>query len=124
MQWGSEWLISRIRPREEAVVVSENVKGKIGKARQMSGVAVRVSAALVSSVIAVTTQLADTIADEVRATPAGKKIDEVVRGNELREKVGRMWGPPIFLLFFFFFFFFFFFSLFVCSLLTTHTHTH
>ncbi len=74
MHWGSNWLISRIKPKEQPVEVSERLETNIRRAKQISGVAVTVSAALVTSVIGMTSQMANIIASEVKNTDIGKKL--------------------------------------------------
>lgn len=74
MHWGSNWLISRIKPKEQPVEVSERLETNIKRAKQISGVAVTVSAALVTSVIGMTSQMANIIASEVKNTDLGKKL--------------------------------------------------
>eukprot|EP00163_Fabomonas_tropica_P004846 TRINITY_DN1430_c0_g1_i9.p1 TRINITY_DN1430_c0_g1~~TRINITY_DN1430_c0_g1_i9.p1 ORF type:complete len:242 (-),score=56.39 TRINITY_DN1430_c0_g1_i9:181-906(-) len=78
LRWGGNFLISKLKPNETPTKVSERVENNVQKAKTFSHVAVKVSATLVSGVVAMTQQIANTLADELKDTDLGKKAGSAV----------------------------------------------
>eukprot|EP00002_Diphylleia_rotans_P002884 TRINITY_DN1187_c0_g1_i1.p1 TRINITY_DN1187_c0_g1~~TRINITY_DN1187_c0_g1_i1.p1 ORF type:complete len:256 (+),score=67.34 TRINITY_DN1187_c0_g1_i1:48-815(+) len=71
---GSKFVISKVKPVESPVKVSESTKSAIRSAKMASVSAISVSAALVTGAVAMSASLATALAKSFSTTDAGKKV--------------------------------------------------
>ena len=70
----SSWAKTKISPKEEETKVSETTKATIGRAKVASGIALKVSKALVTGAVATANELSKELTKSIEKTPVGKKL--------------------------------------------------